>query len=950
MTMKRIGLVLPFLPVLAALLPACGSDQPLEQPVLLESDAGIDTSALDGPDDVTATTCQTKQDCAGKGVCDPATGACVPCLVSDDCPSDLEVCTDQTCVAQTGCTSDKQCLDQGKICDTAQGICVPCLEDTDCDAGQSCKAKTCLDAPLPCASSKDCNNNLICDKVAGLCVACVGDDDCGDLDHCLETLCVPDTCLAGAIECVDGKTKRTCTANGSGWTTTACGDGQTCFGGVCGSQACAPNATVCDATGKAVQTCSADGTVWGAPVACPGNQTCVDGTCKMATACPAGDVKCLDQQVVQCDPAGAAYQPTDDCTKPGPAGEARTCLSGACVPTQCQPGAALCADSDNEATCKADGSGYAKKACTGGQLCEVTHCEPIVCQPGTPSCSGAVAQTCSPMGTHQEQTSDCGLQGKACVNGACVAKVCAPSAVQCQAGKVGTCKADGTGWNLQACPQGEVCAGGKCLPTVCEPGTLGCNGMFTSTCNASGTAWVIGEDCAKSGQMCEGGACVALSCKPGVVGCQGKVLAECNATGSGWNLGQDCATLGQTCDVGKCVALTCAVGVVSCQSGQLGTCNAAQNGWDLTPCGVGQVCANNKCLNCQPNATKCTGDLVSTCQSDGSWVDQGCDDANTCTTDACSAGQCAFTPVADGTPCPAGNGFQCKSGQCVVAGCPEGTVTIAVDVGGQKKSACGAMGPIWGPRAESPSTFVNDTGKFYDSQTKLTWMFNVAQNQDWTSAQWDCDNLVNGIYGDWRLPTVHELATLIDWAKVNPALAAAFAGSPGGSYWTWNAVAGSSGSAWTLSSQTGETKARQKTDKIYSRCVRGSFDTTVTPRYVAAANQTAVMDKWTNQTWQLVPGNNQNWSQAKGYCSTLAVAGGGWRVPKANELQGIVDYSLAPPGALINVTAFPGTAAQRFWTDTSRAGDNQEGWRVDFANGEVTVGGKDKGYYVRCTK
>lgn len=39
-----------------------------------------------------------------------------------------------------------------------------------------------------------------------------------------------------------------------------------------------------------------------------------------------------------------------------------------------------------------------------------------------------------------------------------------------------------------------------------------------------------------------------------------------------------------------------------------------------------------------------------------------CDDANTCTTDACAGGACSHTPVADGTSC--GTGLACTAGMC----------------------------------------------------------------------------------------------------------------------------------------------------------------------------------------------------------------------------------------------------------------------------------------------
>jgi hypothetical protein len=928
------------------LLTACGTDAVLD-PVGTSADTDAPTGDLDGLDDTDPGPCQSNEACAGQGVCDLETGACVPCLTSDDCPGDQDLCIAKQCVPQTPCVSDKQCASQDMVCDLDQGVCVMCLADVDCVDEKVCKAKTCVAPPPKCASSKECADGLICDKLAGYCVECVGDDDCDPLQHCLETVCVPDVCQAGAVACANPSTRKVCSDNGSVWTEQACGDGTSCVDGACKSTICVPDTTVCDASGKATQTCSATGTELGAPVACPVDQVCKDGQCNVAQVCEPAAKSCQDQKVVACNAAGTALQTVADCTLPDKDGKAQTCLGGACVAVACTAGAMSCADTETLATCKADGQGFVKSACGPNKACENDACRPIVCTAGAKTCEGTVAMKCSAAGTTSTVTADCALTNKVCQNGICMAKVCAPGALQCQAGSVGTCKADGTGWTLQACPVDQVCASGKCAAKVCEPETIGCNGAIASACNGTGSAWVAMDDCGKKGETCVDGACLAVSCQAGTIGCKGKVLALCNAQGTGVTLGLDCGAQGQTCDAGKCVAIACSVDALTCQNGQLASCNAAQSGWDLAACPVNQVCSGGKCLNCVPGTTSCSGDMVATCQNDGSLALAVCDDGNTCTTEACSGfGQCKFSAVADGTPCPVGNGWKCKSGKCATPDCPKGTVTILVDVDGQKVQTCGAMGPIWGQRAESPNTLSDKgNGTIADAQTGLTWQKDHFMNANWQNSRDACDSLDIGGQKDWRLPTVYELASLVDWKKTGPSIDKTYfpTASSGAMYWTVNPRVGTLDNVWTVFFSAGGVHDKAKTSLQAARCVRGSFDTTVWPRFTVSGDGKTATDNWTSLVWnRATTATSLTWFEGKVHCAGL-----GFRVPQIRELHGLLDYE-AQQMPYIDTVTFPDTAKSEYWAANELSA--QGGWEAHFAWGEVNAQGKDKKWAYRCVK
>jgi hypothetical protein len=69
-----------------------------------------------------------------------------------------------------------------------------------------------------------------------------------------------------------------------------------------------------------------------------------------------------------------------------------------------------------------------------------------------------------------------------------------------------------------------------------------------------------------------------------------------------------------------------------------------------------------------------------------------------------------------------------------------------------------------------------------------------------------------------------------------------------------------------------------------------------------------------------------------------------WRLPTADELQGLVDYSVAYPRPTIDATWFPNTQQYAYWTGTRYASDARFAWAVDFDYGFV-YNGHNRYYY-----
>jgi len=116
-------------------------------------------------------------------------------------------------------------------------------------------------------------------------------------------------------------------------------------------------------------------------------------------------------------------------------------------------------------------------------------------------------------------------------------------------------------------------------------------------------------------------------------------------------------------------------------------------------------------------------------------------------------------------------------------------------------------------------------------------------------------------------------------------------------------------------------------------------------RYTTSAD--TVLDTKTRLTWQrALPA--QAYSQAAGisYCSSLALSGGGWRLPTVMELQSLVDDTRASPA--IDPDAFPGTPSERFWTSSIPGSGN--GWYVSFGKGDSGGQPGTQLFRVRCVR
>jgi len=73
-----------------------------------------------------------------------------------------------------------------------------------------------------------------------------------------------------------------------------------------------------------------------------------------------------------------------------------------------------------------------------------------------------------------------------------------------------------------------------------------------------------------------------------------------------------------------------------------------------------------------------------------------------------------------------------------------------------------------------------------------------------------------------------------------------------------------------------------------------------------------------------------------------------WRLPNFRELLSTVNYQINLPA--VNVTAFPGTQNNYYWTSTTYVPDTASAWAVSFNDGNMHDEVKTVAHYVRCVR
>ncbi|MBN1654052.1 MAG: DUF1566 domain-containing protein [Deltaproteobacteria bacterium] len=257
-----------------------------------------------------------------------------------------------------------------------------------------------------------------------------------------------------------------------------------------------------------------------------------------------------------------------------------------------------------------------------------------------------------------------------------------------------------------------------------------------------------------------------------------------------------------------------------------------------------------------------------------------------------------------------------------------------------------------------------------------------AEVEVWQSAVDDCTDLYMAGKDDWRLPSIYELTSIIDFSKTNPSIdSGIFPNTPALAAWSSTNVLRPAEiawvAAWGVHFGNGLIGYDQKTSDLnplgrkawHTRCVRG-------PKINARTftkKDLVVLDDASSLMWQACSAGQTvtncsgnalqfSWQDANDYCDTLNDYAGynDWRLPNVRELLSLIDYTKVDPA--VDLIAFPETQSGYYWSSTPIEGYPDHAWYVDFLYGHTKF---DRGselvpntitafvtrtYYVRCVR
>lgn len=221
-----------------------------------------------------------------------------------------------------------------------------------------------------------------------------------------------------------------------------------------------------------------------------------------------------------------------------------------------------------------------------------------------------------------------------------------------------------------------------------------------------------------------------------------------------------------------------------------------------------------------------------------------------------------------------------------------------------------------------------------DRTTGLEWQrYASTDDLTQTSAVDACIALVlQG--GGWRVPTVEELLTIVDYESLPVAIdTVVFPGTPNRQFWTasapargWNQPPASG--FYAISFTDGALQYTSFPDPYRVRCVRGTSSLPYPHEFELNADQTVAEDLTSGLTWELrLTSDERTLDDAQQYCASLDLEGGGWRLPTLDEYRYAVCYS-SSIGQRCFGWGDPMYAL--YWTSTPTAADPDLVWTMRF--------------------
>ena len=196
----------------------------------------------------------------------------------------------------------------------------------------------------------------------------------------------------------------------------------------------------------------------------------------------------------------------------------------------------------------------------------------------------------------------------------------------------------------------------------------------------------------------------------------------------------------------------------------------------------------------------------------------------------------------------------------------------------------------------------------------------------------------------WRVPTVVELATIVNANRLNPALDTNRFPNGAGSHWASVPVAGDAANGWVVNFFAGIPILKAKSASMAQRLVSGEYQANDTSDDRYTVIDGTVTDGVTGLMWKQCPEGLEGSDCSVGAAGLLIWGGSmkrardsefagytDWRLPNMKELLSIVAFDQSSPA--LNTTVFPGSTSS-FWSSTPKyVATGNQSYVVDFTKG-----------------
>lgn len=268
--------------------------------------------------------------------------------------------------------------------------------------------------------------------------------------------------------------------------------------------------------------------------------------------------------------------------------------------------------------------------------------------------------------------------------------------------------------------------------------------------------------------------------------------------------------------------------------------------------------------------------------------------------------------------------------------------------------ACSSVSQDGSIIKNAPSYTNNGDGTVTDNVTSLIWSqtadtngdgnINISDKMVQSAAESYCSSLTLGGKSDWRLPSIKELYSLMNFSGRDPSgdesgavpfidtntFGFGYGDESAGermidAQWATTSiyvskVMNNQSAMFGLNLADGRIKGYPVDKDFYVYCVRDN--TGYGNNDLTDNGDGTVSDKATQLMWQQDDSTKTyNWDDAISYCETASTGGyTDWRLPNAKELQSILDYTRSPDTTgsaaidpLFNATGFTNEAGQKDW-------------------------------------